>query len=216
MAQITTKRIIADAVLFRLAATFPDVAGSVQKQDVFKATEQWINSRFKLQHFNTTLNSGETIPDNASLATYQNITVTSGGGNNKSTATLPIMPISLPRGLGVYDISDGKGVHYIPIQKGQGALLTSDFLLNTLFDQVWYEQNGLNITFSLDLTLYGVNEVEATLMVFDITQYSELDILPLPADFQGDLINDLYNMFAPVSTQPAIDTNYPLPKQPAR
>jgi hypothetical protein len=212
MAAFTTKRILADQTLFQLQGGWPDIAGAVQKQDIFKATEQWINSRFKLQQFNTTLASGETIPDNSSLATYSNITVTSGGGKNKSTATLPVMPISLPRGLGVYDISDGNGTHYIPIQKGQGALLTSDFLLNTLFDQVWYEQNGLNITFSLDLTLYGINTVEMVLMVFDMTQYSEDDILPLPADMQADLVGDLVKMFSPITPELGLVNNYPTPQ----
>ncbi len=210
MAAFTTKRIIADQTLFQLQGGWPNIAGAVQKQDIFKATEQWINSRFKLQQFNTTLASGETIPDNSALATYSNVVLTSTNKNN-CTATLPVMPISLPRGLGVYDISDGKGTHYIPILKGQGALLTSDFLLNTLFDQVWYEQNGMNITFSMDLTLYGITTVEMVLMVFDMTQYSESDILPLPADMQMDLINDLVKMFAPVSPELGLVNNYPIP-----
>ena len=204
-----TKRLVADQVGFRLAATFPDVAGAVQKQDIFKATEQWINSKFKLQHLSVTLPSGETIPEGASLATYSNVAVTSSNG--KCTAILPVMPISLPRGVGLFDVNDGKGNSYIPILKGQGALLRSDYLLNTLFDQVWYEQSGKTITFSLDITLYGQNTVEMVLAVFDMAQYSEMDILPVPSDMEETMIAELYNMFAPIQVNPAIDSNYPIP-----
>jgi len=203
----STKRILADQILYRLAGTYPDVAGAVQKPDVIKAIEQWINARFKLQQFNTTLPSGETIPDNATFATYENVPVTSSNG--KCTATLPVMPISLPRGLGIYDINDGKGTSYIPIMKGQGALLRSDYLLNTLFDQVSYEQSGKTITFSLDITLYGVNTVEMILACFDMSLYSETDMLPLPPDMEFDCINDLYKMFSPINSDPGEVNNYP-------
>ena len=72
---MSTKRLLSDQILIKLDGGFPDVASKVQKQDLFLAIEQWINSKFKLKHYTETLTSGETIPEGASLATYESITV---------------------------------------------------------------------------------------------------------------------------------------------
>lgn len=206
-----TNRLLSDQILFRLYGGVPDVANPVQQEDVWQYIEQWINARFKLQHFNTTLPSGETIPDGCALATYSNIPVVSNN-NGTSYANLPVMPITLPRNLGIYDVSDGKGTHYIPIQKGQGALLSSDYLLNTLFDQIWYEPTGRTVKFPIDLTLYGVNEVEMVLMTFDMSQYDQNDPLPLPKDMEADLIKEALLFFSPQQpTQPVV-SNYSPPQ----
>lgn len=203
-----TKRLISDQLLTLLDGGFPDVAASVQKQDIWVAIEQWINAKFKVRHFSETLASGETIPDNAAIATYEGVAVTSIG--DKSKCTLPIMPVSLPRTLGVYQITDGKGYSFIPLQRGQIAILGADFMLNTLFGQICYEQNGLTVTFSQDIKLLGMDTVDIDLVVFDMTQYSETDILPIPSDMVNDLVNDLFKMYVPVQPQPSLVNNYPL------
>jgi hypothetical protein len=96
-----TKKIISDQVLFRLYGGFPDLSAPVQEEDVWKATEQKVNSLFKLRHLDTTLPSGETIPENTMIATYEGIAVT-GLDNGTSKALLPAIPISLPKNMGVY------------------------------------------------------------------------------------------------------------------
>jgi hypothetical protein len=206
-----TKRLLSDQLLFKLDGSFPEVSMAVQKQDVWKAIEQWINSKFKLKHFQETLPTGETIPEGASLATYTGIAVTSSG--DKSVCTLPVMPISLPRNMGVYDINDGNGYSFIPLQKGQINLLGQEFLANTLLGQICYEIAGMNVTFSQDITLLKMDTVNMDLMVFDMSKYSETDILPLPSDMEQQLLDDLYKMFAPIQPEPATVSNYPVNSQ---
>lgn len=206
---MATKRFLSDQVLIRLDGGFPEVAQSVQKQDVYAAIDQWINAKFKLKHFQETLSSGESIPEGASLATYEDITVTNEG--QKSIAILPIMPISLPRNLGIYDINDGSGYSFIPLQRGQIGLLGAEFMQNTLLGQICYDVVGNKVRFSQDIKVLGMNTVNMDLMVFDISLYSETDTLPLPKDMENDLVNDLYKMFAPIQATPSLVNNYSLP-----
>lgn len=203
------KRFLADQILIKLDGGFPDVAAKTQKEDVFAAIEQWINAKFKLKHFQETLSSGETIPEGASIATYSAISVTSDG--SFSYATLPVVPISLPRNMGVFDINDGNGYSFIPVQRGQIAMLGAEFMLNTLLGQVVYEVAGKTVKFSQDIKVMGKDTVDMDLMVFDMSLYGETDVLPLPKDMEQQLIDDIYKSFAPVISQPAIENNYPLP-----
>jgi hypothetical protein len=216
MAQTTTKRIIADQVLQRLAGGFPDVQEAVQKEDIFKAIEQKINSMFKIQHFNQTLASGETtIPENLALATYDDVTVTSFNG--KSKATLPIIPISLPRNMGIFLVYDADFPDnpFIPLLRGQSALLKSDTLLNDLMGQIGYEPKNTEIVFTKDITQFGIDEVTMELVVFDITQYNETDLLPVPSDYAEQIVNELVNQFSNVVPETGIVNNYsPLQNKP--
>jgi hypothetical protein len=204
---MSTKRLLSDAILIKLDGGFPDVASKVQKQDLFLAIEQWINSKFKLKHYSETLASGETIPENAALATYEGITVNTS--NDKSIVTLPVMPISLPRNMGVYDVRSGE-YSFIPLQRGQISLLGADFMLNTLLGQVCYEIVGKQIKFSQNIKLLGIDTVDMDLMVFDMSLYSETDPLPLPKDMEAQLVDDLYKSYVPVQSQPSLVSNYPI------
>lgn len=203
---MSTKRIIADQTLFRLGAGWPDIAAAVQKEDVFKALEQKINALFQLSQFNVNLPSGATIPDNLAIATYTNIAVTRTS-NMRSKATLPAIPITLPLNAGVHEIRpvmSGNqvntdrvlGMPFIPLQSGQFFLLSADSLLNELMGQVGYEVEGKTVIFTKDLTTMGVSNVDIKLIVFDMSQYGETDVLPLPANMEDQLVNELVSQFS--------------------
>jgi hypothetical protein len=113
--------------------------------------------------------------------------------------------------MGVFDINDGNGYSFIPVQRGQIAMLGAEFMLNTLLGQVVYEVAGRTIKFSHDIKLMGKDTIDMDLMVFDMSLYGETDILPLPKDMEQQLIDDIYKSFAPVVSEPAIENNYPLP-----
>lgn len=208
-----TKRLVSDQVLFRIYGGFPDVNAPVQKYDIWKALEQKINSLFSMQQFSLNLPSGETIPNNLALATYEDITVTRTS-NERSKATLPVMPITLPRNAGINEIrpvlnivSSGDrmlGQPFIPIQAGQGYLLQADSLLNDMMGQISYEPSQKTVIFSKDITTLGMTKVDMKLVVFDMSQYSETDVLPIPADMEQQIINELIQQFAPVQAESGI------------
>jgi hypothetical protein len=202
-----TKRLLSDQVLFRLYGGFPDVAAPVQQEDIWLAIDQLINNTFRLQQFNSNLPSGETIPDGLSIATYTDITVTSTNG--KAKATLPIIPISLPKNIGIYDVRTAESLppsvylEFIPLVRGQYQLLSTDKLLNNLLGQVGYTPSNGYITFTQDITLYGVTKVDMDLVVFDMSLYSQTDPLPIPASMEADIVNQLVAQFSAVTPESA-------------
>lgn len=206
---MSTKKIISDQVLLKLSGGFVDNSFPVDERDIWKALEQKINDTFKLKHFSETLPSGETIPDSTMIATYTDNTVTSTG-NGKSTTPLPINPISLPKNMGIFLIYDPNNpdVMFIPLQRGQLSLLKADTLLNDLNGEVGYEPKNNIITFTKDLTTLGITSVTQELCVFDISLYSATSVLPIPADMEEKLVNELYAQFSPVQPESGVVNNF--------
>lgn len=202
----TTKYLMAEQILTRLAGGYRDSNQPVQMEDVVKAIEQVVNSTFQMQYYSATLPTGETIPDNLMVAYYENIPVTSFG--EKAKATLPVMPISLPRNMGVYRVTDENDNDYIPVPLGQGALIKADKLLNDLLGNVWYELRNFTVVFSKDITLLGVTTVNMYLVVMDISLYSNTDPLPIPAGAEDEIIEKVYAKFAIVTPETGIVDNY--------
>lgn len=218
MANIT-KRLLSDQVRFFLKGGYPDIAMATQEEDVYKRIEQVLNAMYKSEQFTQNLPGGETIPNNLVLATYEDVAVTSI--SNYSKATLPAMPITLPRNAGINEIRPilskrGEDRIYgnpmIPLQAGQNYLLQADSLLNDLMGQSGYEVNGRTIIFTNDITKFGISTVTMKLVVFDMSQYSETDILPVPSDAENEIIQQVISFFAPVQSQPGLVSNYSEPK----
>jgi hypothetical protein len=159
-----------------------------------------------MQYYNATLPTGETIPDNLMIAFYENIPVTTLG--DKSQAELPVIPISLPRNMGVYRVTDSKDNDFIPVPLGQGALLRADKLLNDLLGNVWFEIRKNIVIFSKDILLLGVNTVNMYLIVMDISLYSNTDPLPIPASMEEEIVEKAFAKFATVTPETGIVNNY--------
>jgi hypothetical protein len=203
---MVNKRTISDQVLFRIYGGDVDIASPVQKLDVFKATEQLINSIFKLEQFSQNLPSGETIPHGSMIATYTDVAVSAYGDIAK--ANLPIQPISLPKNIGVFDVRPALSLttiqnkqSFIPLARGQRELLRVDNFLSDLLGQVGYEVRNTDVVFTKNIALYGVTKVDFELVVFDMSLYSETDILPIPSSMEQDIIDKLYQMFKDVKPE---------------
>ena len=204
-----TKKIISDQILIKLSGGFVDDSFQVDERDIWKALEQKINTTFKIKHFSETLPSGETMPENTMIATYSGNTVTSTNAG-KSTTPIAITPISLPKNMGIYLIYDPNNpdIIFIPLQRGVVSMLKVDTLLNDLNGQIGYEAKNNLITFTKDLTTLGITSVTQELCVFDMSQYSSTAILPIPADMEEKLVNELYAQFAPVQPESGLVNNF--------
>lgn len=215
---MSTKKTISDAVLFKLAGGYPDGAFPVDERDIWSSLEQKINAKFKLRQFDTNLPAGETIPSNLHIAIYEGVAVASVG--EASTSTLPITPISLPMEMGIFLVYDSRYPDnpFIPLRRGQRALMRADNLLSDLFGQITYDVTNRTLRYNKDLTLLGCDEVTMELIVFDMSQYSVTDVLPIPADYEAELEDELVREFAPVTPEsgivnPITTANQNLPKQ---
>lgn len=195
-------------VLYKLAGGIPDSAFPVDERDIWDALDHKVNELFKLHHFDTTLPSGETIPESTMIATYENNTVVSSG--EKSYALLPVTPISLPKNVGIYLVYDPNfpDMPFIPIQKGQRALLRTDSLLSDIMGQISYEPNNNRIVFNKDLTTLGISVVTMELCIFDITNYSITQDMPIPADYIGRLEDEMIAEFAPIVPESGLVNNW--------
>ena len=202
----STKFLMAEQILLRLAGGYRDVAQSVQMEDVVKAIEQVINTMFQTQYYSATLPTGETVPDNLMIAFYEDISVVAYG--DKAKADLPIVPISLPRNMGIYRVVNSEDIDFIPVPLGQGALLKADKLLNDLLGSVYYEVRKNEIIFSKDVTLLGVDTVNMYLVVMDISLYSNTDPLPIPANMEEEIIEKVFAKFAPIVPESGIVNSY--------
>lgn len=212
-----TKKEFSDMVLYKLAGGIPDSSFPIDERDIWDALEHKVNAMFKMQQFSINLPNGGTIPENMALATYEDVAVTRTS-NERSKCTLPVMPISLPRSAGVNEIrpvlnltDSGDrmlGNPIIPLQAGQSFLLQADRLLNDLMGQWGYEVNGKTVIFSKDLTVYGITTVDIKLVVFEISNYTATQDLPIPSDYTDQLENEIIQEFAPIVAESGVVNNF--------
>lgn len=198
----STKYRIAEQVVRLLSGGNIPTAAKVKLPEVKIAIEQVLNKMLKMEYLSLNIPTAEAIPNGASVATYEGIVVTQYGTRSKST--LPAMPLKLPRGIGVYQIFDPANMDcpFIPLEMGQFGLLKSQPLINNLLGQVGYEWYGMDIVYTTDLTQPDPINLTMRLVVLDISQYSDYDILPIPADMEFDVIQEVYKLFA---TEPVSD-----------
>lgn len=193
----STKYRIAEQVVRILNGGEIPVASKVKINEAKIAVEQVLNKMLKMEYLNINIPSMELIPNGASVATYESIAVEQYG-TDRSKSTLPAMPLKLLRGIGVYQIFDPANMDcpFIPLEMGQWGLLKSQPLINNLLGQVGYEWYGMDIIYTSDLTQPTPIEVTMRLVVLDISQYSDYDILPIPAGMEWDCIQEVVRMFA--------------------
>lgn len=191
-----SKYFIAEQIRYKLAASYPNVLEVVQMPDIIAAVGQKINSILKLQYLTDTLALGDSIPNNLMIATYEDVPIETYGGK-KCIATLPAIPVSLPRNMGVYMVSkdDDFDCLFIPLQAGQANLLKGQRLINNLLGQVGYELYGNKIVMTQDLTIDNVSSINMRLLITDIEDYEDYTPLPIPADYATTIIDEVYKSF---------------------
>lgn len=220
---MSTKFSLAEQTHLRLTGGKGKQASWVDPRELQKALEQILNGLLKMDYFKTTLQVGETVPENLCLATYENIPVATYKGVSRSQ--LPAVPIRLPRGMGVwalfpFNLASGStmfGTQFIPIPIGMTVLFQSQPMISDLLGQIGYEQQGGFIVFDKDITLApnNITAVSMQLVVLDISQYGDYDMLPIPADMEADAIEQAYQRFAPERAPVKIDDPIALPVKPA-
>jgi len=208
MAVVTIYR-LAEQALSLIEGGDPKAASSISLPEIKIACGQVINSILKMDYLTINGKLNEVIPNGSVLALYEGIEVQSSNG--KSQATLPIKPYKLPRNMGVWavypkyttDSNYDYDKEFIPLQMGQGGLIKSQPLFNDLLGQVGYECFGDKLFFTKDIKALFPDVVLAMrLVVMDISQYGDYDTLPVPPEYEWDIITQVYKMY---STQPIPD-----------
>lgn len=178
---------------------------SISMNELKIACCQIINRALKIEYFSINSKMGETIPNGSVLGLYEGITPVSWI-TGMSKATLPIKPLKLPRNMGIWSIylTNDPENEFIPLQMGQTNLIKSQPLVSTLLGQIGYEPlGGMDISFTKDLpALFPSQTLSMRLAIMDASQYGDYDTLPLPPEFEIDVIKELVMLY---SQQPTPD-----------
>lgn len=171
----------------------------VHKNDIKLLVEQVANQLLKADHFAINVPEGDTIPNNCMVFSYDNVPV-STYKTTKSKATLPAIPISLPRNMGVLHISkvDAIDEAFIPIPSSMYGIIKPQTLLGDLSGLIGYEVVGRDVIFTKNLPSLSVNSVYMRLVGVDLSQLGDYDLLPLSADMEAQVVTQVYNILAQV------------------
>jgi len=177
---------------------------SITFNEVKIACGNVINQLLKTDYLTINMKMGEVIPNGTTLGLYEGIDVVSYNG--KSRATLPIKPMKLPRNMGIWaiyakyytdDIGYELDKEFIPLQMGQGALINSQPLINSLLGQVGYENFGMDVIFTKDLkSLFPQIKLAMRLAIMDISLYGDYEPLPILPEQEWQVINEVYKIYA--------------------
>lgn len=179
----------------RLVAGNPVISSRIQKGDIRLLVEQVANKLLKTEYFNVNMPSGDTIPPNCMIYTYESVPVTTYK-TTKSIATLPSMPINLPKNMGVFHVSKTDAIDepFIPIAAGMYGIIKVQDLLGEMSGLIGYEVFGSQIVFTKNLPGLGVNNVFIRLVGADMNTVDDYTILPISADMEADIIQTVYAM----------------------
>jgi hypothetical protein len=195
---MTTKKKIAEQIQ-RLIAGNPIISARIHINDVILAVEQVANQLLKADYFATNTPEGDTIPNNCMVFTYESVPVVKYKATS-SKATLPSMPISLPRNMGVLHVSkiDAIDEPFVPIPTSMYGIVKPQDLLGELSGLIGYEVVGKDIVFTVDLTAINVNSVYIRLVGVDIASLSIYETLPLSSDLEAQVVQTAYAMLVQV------------------
>jgi hypothetical protein len=198
MAVLTIYR-LAEECLRLLSGGELQLAGNVTIPELKIAIGQVANSLLKTEHFQVNEKMGEKIPNGSVLGLYDGINPVSWV-TGRSTATLSVKPIKLPRNMGIWSVyfTDDPANEFIPLQMGQSNLIKSQPMINGMLGQICYEPlGGMDIAFTKDLpALFPGKTLSMRLAIMDINEYGDYDPLPLLPEHEWQIKKEVIGLYA--------------------
>lgn len=190
----TTKYRLAEGVQ-RLLKGNPVISGRVHIREIMLLVEQVANGLLKSDYFQVSLPEGDTVPNNCMVFTYESVPVTTYK-TTLSKATLPSIPINLPRNMGVLHISKTDDINspFIPIPTSTYGVIKPQALLGDLSGLIGYEVVGKDIIFTKNLPGLNVNAVYMRLVGVDLSQLGDNDLMPLSSDMEAQIVDSVYKL----------------------
>ena len=190
----TTKYKLAEGIQ-RLLKGNPVISARIHINDIKLLVEQVANQLLKADYFSVTLPEGEVTPNNCMVFTYESVPVTTYK-TTLSKATLPSIPVSLPRNMGVLHISKTDDINdpFIPIPTSTYGVIKPQALLGSLSGLIGYEVIGKDVIFTKNLPGMNISSVYMRLVGVDLSQVSDTDLLPLSSDMEAVIIDTVYKL----------------------
>lgn len=190
----TTKYKIAEQIQ-RMLKGNPVISARVHINDIKLLVEQVANQLLKAETLSINMPEGDSLPPNCMVFTYDNVPVTTYK-TTKSRATLPSIPVSLPRNMGVLHVSkiDAIDEPFIPIPTSLYGIVKPQALLGDLSGLIGYEVVGKDIIFTQNLPGQSVNSVYIRLVGVDLSQVTDYELLPLSSDMEAQVVQTVYGI----------------------
>lgn len=193
-----TKGKITDQILRLYTGGNTSDEKELSRDDINLLVEQVINRLLKTEYMAVNMQSGDMFPPHTLVTTYYLSLVSNSAQNPYVHAYLPVMPISLPRNMGVWSVGNASGTRdeYIPLQTGQQSMITSQDALQYLESQVGYWVEGNVINFLTDITEspFNVSSVKVQLLVVDPSVLGEYDYLQIPVEMQEMIVKEVLTL----------------------
>jgi hypothetical protein len=195
-----TKAILSEQVQ-RIYTRFLDrgnESDTIDIREVMLLVSQTINKILKLEVAESFKAGLVDIPK-CSLIQYT-ASVTADAPNNRSFITLPVIPLTLPLDMGIWNIaaSNAAMTPYIPIPS-QDVLVFQGANLSYLEGQVGYYVQGKKVFFTKDLTLAGngsISSVIINILASDFSQFGDNDMLPISPEVESAVITEVLNIIS--------------------
>lgn len=197
---MATKSTLSEQVQ-RIYARFLDKNNSsdvIDIREVMLLVNQSINKILKLEVAES-FKAGLVDVPKCSLIQYT-ASVTADAPNNRSSITLPVIPLTLPLDMGIWNIaaSNAAMTPYIPIPS-QDVLVFQGANLSYLEGQVGYYVQGKKVFFTKDLTLAGngsISSVIINILASDFSQFADNDMLPISPEVESAVITEVLNVIS--------------------
>ena len=197
---MATKSTLSEQVQ-RIYARFLDKNNSsdvIDIREVMLLVSQAINKILKLEVAESFKAGLVDIPK-CSLIQYT-ASVTADAPNNRSSITLPVIPLTLPLDMGIWSISASNAAMtpYIPIPS-QDVLVFQGANLSYLEGQIGYYVQGKKVFFTKDLTLAGngsISSVIINILASDFSQFADNDMLPISPEVESAVITEVLNIIS--------------------
>ena len=191
---MATKYQIAEQVISLLNDGDTSAGSGVDIREVILLVGQVCNRRIKAEYFTVDINTavaGETRP--FIMGEY---VLKVEEHRNTSKADLPVMPIKLPMGQGVWEVNREDDpfneMCFIPIPSGAKGLMEG--MLSKSLGQVGYIWEGKTLYFDHNIFVEGVRTLSAKLIVVDVNSLDEFEPLPITADMEADVLTEVYQI----------------------
>lgn len=187
-----TKKSIVEQIKRIMAGGNPRSSFQVHERDIEAALGRAISTLLKLETVNINFAFGSSIPPFQAVATYTGIELTNIDCD-RSTCTLPAVPMTLPDQMGIYWVNKTGCCDFIvPVQPGMLGMaqgVTHTALSAMLGSEIEaYEPNGMTLTFNRTKEQLG-GSVDIKLIIMDVLSLDEYSQLPIPQDLESAAVN---------------------------
>jgi hypothetical protein len=197
-----TKGKLTDQILRLYSGGSPNDEKDITRDDINLLVGQVINRLLKTEHLSMNMAGGEMFPPHTLVTTYI-VSVNPPNSNMPySHAILPVFPISLPRNMGVWSVTDlSCSREYIPFQTGQYTLISQQDQLQYLETHSGYWAEGGYVYFTPDVPTNVKSQVRIQLLIVDPSIQGEYDYLALPAEMEEAVVKEVLTLIGALPKQ---------------